>query len=209
MADARLKVNVSKLRLLSLLQACVIAPDSSTKDNSTRHPLATRSTAAMTVPSITPLAGRLPAALATVLQQHGSTPGELDDGASAEVWGPAPTPRHMSLADHRVCVVPVVAELWSARGRGAALGRRRCWGAGVRPVPLGSSSPAASWRFRSRARPRPLPGLPGPLFFPTERDRLSCPSSSKPAVAGGISSTTGAKTKHLVLAACVGVVVGR
>ena len=62
----------------------------------------------------------------------------------------------------------VVAGMWSARGRGAALGRR-C----RRPVAAAAArvqgpgwcrlarAPAALWRCRSRARPRPLLGPAG------------------------------------------------
>ena len=77
---------------------------------------------------------------------------------------PAPSPRRRSPVEHRVCVA--VADLWSARGRGAALARRcrqpaAAAAAGARG--LGWCRMvcrfAAVWRVRSRARPRPLAGL--------------------------------------------------
>ena len=78
---------------------------------------------------------------------------------------PAPAPRRRSPVDHRVCVA--VADLWSARGRGAALGcrcRQPAAAAAAGSRGLGWCRRirrcAAVRRCRSRARPRPLDRLP-------------------------------------------------
>ena len=66
----------------------------------------------------------------------------------------------------------VVAGMWSARGRGAALGRRcrrSAAAAAARVQGPGwcrlARAPAALWRCRSRARPRPLLGPAGGGLF--------------------------------------------
>jgi hypothetical protein len=74
----------------------------------------------------------------------------------------------------------VVAGMWSARGRGAALGRRcrrPAAAAAARVRMLGSCrlarAPAALRRCRSRARPRPLLGPAGALIlWPREAGRV-------------------------------------
>ena len=78
---------------------------------------------------------------------------------------PAPAPRRRLPVDHCVCVA--VADLWSARGRGAALARRcrqpaAAAAAGSRGLGWCSRIRrcAAVRRCRSRARPRPLDALP-------------------------------------------------
>ena len=88
--------------------------------------------------------------------------------ASGKVCTPAPAPRHRSPADHRVCVV--VAELWCARGRGAALGRRHgqpaaAAAAGVREYNRCGGLVAPQEPRASEAASR----SPGAAFFGLER----------------------------------------
>ena len=99
------------------------------------------------------------------------------DDATAKVWSPAPAPH--SRSHHDLACISVVAGMWSARGRGAALGRRcrrPAAAAAARVRVLGSCrlarAPAALWRCRSRARPRPLLGPAGALIlWPREAGR--------------------------------------
>ena len=99
------------------------------------------------------------------------------DDAAAKVWSPAPAPHYWS--HHDLPCISVVAGMWSARGRGAALGRRcrrPAAAAAARVRVLGSCrfarAPAALWRCRSRARPRPLLGPGGRvILWPREAGR--------------------------------------
>ena len=72
----------------------------------------------------------------------------------------------------------VVAGMWSARGRGTALGRRCRLPAAVAAAGMRvlgwcrlARRPAALWRYKSRARPRPLLGSGGRVIIrPRETD---------------------------------------
>ena len=89
---------------------------------------------------------------------------------TAKVCSPAPAPRHQSHHDHRSRAASW--QLWRASGPGAAVGRLCCQpaapAAGWAQV-LGfcrlACPQAALWRFRSRARPRPLIGSCGRGFL--------------------------------------------